>query len=114
MKKSNILFVGALLFTNQLYAESKFCFDKPVNIYCQNELEENFSLNGSFKANGNFYEFSARRAFDGGWCQDNLDKILDIINSGKYCMEFEESSNSNELTIDEVTGEVDKWSYFIK
>lgn len=112
VKKSS-LFIGALFFVQQLYAGSEFCFDKPINIYCQNESELNFSLNGSFKVNGNFYEFSARRAFDGGWCQNNLDKILKVMNSGNYCMTFEENSENFDLTIDEVVSKSAKWTYFI-
>jgi len=114
LKKINFLILGILLFANHLYAGSKFCFDKPIKIYCQHELEENFSLNGSFKTNGHYYEFSARRAFDGGWCQENLDKILKVMNSEEFCIHFEESSDNFELTIGEVVSKSAQWTYFIK
>lgn len=112
VKKFSFILLGNLFFLNQVYAGSKFCFDQPIDIYCEGELEKNFSLNGKFKANGQFYEFSARRAFDGEWCQNTIDKLLKFMRSEKYCIKFDESSDNFDLTIDEVVSKSNRWTYF--
>ncbi len=112
MKKINKMLLINLLLPGIAFAGSHFCFEREVSIHCESELGENYSLNGSFVKEGVSYEFSARRAFPGRWCEEAVESILKVMKSGNYCMKFEEKSVSVDLTIGAVLSKSKKWTYF--
>lgn len=112
VKNLNNYILALALFPGGIYAKSEFCFDGGVHIFCQEESSESYSLNGSIISKGVYKEFSARRAFDGDWCQDALEKIVLITKNGRSCFEFEENQDEAELTLNAVKGEKGHWNYF--
>jgi hypothetical protein len=112
VKNINIFLLVSLLVPYVSMAGSQFCFEREVSIYCEAELGANYSLNGYFVKNSKHYDFAARRAFDGGWCQDALKAIMTVMKSGHYCMEFEETEKDVDLTIDSVVSRTSQWTYF--
>ena len=84
------------------------------SLFTESELDEKYSLNGYFIKDGQHYDFFARRAFDGGWCQDTLESIIAVMKSGPFCMGYEDSGMNTDLTINWLKSRSKKWSYFNK
>lgn len=110
-RKLIIVLVLSFLSLNVL-AESKVCLKKEIPVYCEDELEGLHSLNGSLYYKGQYYEFSARRAFSKDWCKSSQLGIQKIMRRGDFCIEFEEKLSANELTLNRVSGDNKSWSYF--
>ncbi|MCP4912249.1 MAG: hypothetical protein GY909_03950 [Oligoflexia bacterium] len=107
-----IIFVIFNIFCFQVIADTKVCLNTELSVYCEDELEDYKSLNGSFYFNSQYYEFSSRRSFPGKWCESTVLNIQKVVQNGMYCMEFEENSLESELTINRVNGDKRTWSYF--
>ena len=105
------LMLTTIFFSTNIFATSQYCFSSEVSFYCLKQDQDNFSLEGYFLKKGVNYNFSSRRAFEDGWCQETLSDIQRIITSNNYCIEFEESLGK-ELTINKVFSPNSSWSYF--
>ena len=107
-----LIFVMFGIFCFQVKADSKVCLNTELSVYCEHELEDYKSLNGSFYFRGQYYEFSTRRSFPGNWCESTLLNIQETTQGEEFCMEFEEHSLESELTLNRVIGTTKTWSYF--
>lgn len=113
MRGRELIVVLILSFLSlKLLAKSKVCLKKEIPVYCEEELEGLHSLNGSLYYKGQYYEFSARRAFSKDWCKSSLLGIQGVMRGGDFCVEFEEKLSLNELTLNRVSGDKKSWSYF--
>ena len=106
-----VALIFPLLSTNVL-AESKVCLKKEIPVYCEEELKGLNSLNGNLYIKGQYYEFSARRAFSKDWCKSTQLEIQKIMRIGEFCMKFEEQLSETDLTLHNVKGLKASWSYF--
>lgn len=106
------IFLFFSLLSVSIFAESEVCFKKEIPVFCEEELKELNSLNGSFHFENQYYEFSARRAYSKDWCKSTQLKIQKIMRIGEFCMKFEEQLSERDLTVDSVKGLKVSWSYF--
>lgn len=91
-----------------------YCFNKPINFVCVDQMNGNYSLDGSFSSRDILYTISARRAFSQDWCENSLEKIQHVMKYKNFCIEAEViEKNSKHLTVNQVYNSKARWSYFI-
>ncbi|MCB0421243.1 MAG: hypothetical protein KDD61_09610 [Bdellovibrionales bacterium] len=116
MKNYRIILLFLFVFSIQANAVGviDYCFNKPIHFDCVDQMNGNYSLDGSFFSRDILYTISARRAFGQDWCENSLEIIKHVMKSEDFCIEAEViEKNSKHLTINQVYNSKARWTYFI-